>query len=1024
MLGKRCSAPRGGGSASACMRYVLGEELGAKVEHEKNWDNKLTADQKTNLSTLFDEARQRADHGANAIWSPAAGGGERPSTVYARGVNSLETAAMDIETFCRTQTRVKQPVQHYIISLNTEETKTVSDEQLIRRAEYVLDRSGWEGHSAIFAVHRDTQNAHVHIAIASVHSQTLRAWEKANDYFKLAYALRETELKFDMVNDHGLAVVRDRGKETERIEFASIETRKAWKRDRQAERLEDMARSFLDDSDGLESVNDRRDRIVYAIREYLTKLEARGETPLRADIHAIAARLTTTLETDSEGKLHARLMERASEGTVIRQEVDSLGDVTERFARWRPTDTVFSISAEQLAPSPFDGTPDGKASSKRDQEAHGTAIRHRTWLSNLGSVDQSEDEVRAVLQADPGRVARDERADGHAVLTAENFDRWCGERLSVDWLEISNSVQLRDTELEILSPDAELPLYTTRAHLVLEQQVLDLATSLAKERDPLFNREALDQAIRAEEKALGIAFSTEQLKVFDLLEYRFGVVQGDAGTGKSTLMAVMRRYCEFIGRDIAGFATSQLAAEGLGQKAGIRSVNTARAQALESARGERMISSNSLAILDEASMLSLESVNATLQRLESQGAGGLFIGDQAQLPNLAAGDTGRLLASVAKDTGRYAEVTQVFRQTGPEVEWMRTAVPEGGRALFIERGHVVFHSDRKAEITAKASDVVEAVKQGLKVLAPGYSRQDCLYANRAIRSELGHEGTGIAYQMERGTREIAQNDRVIFERNAEQAFGVLNGYVGTVRLATRTNIEVELDSGKTVNINPVKYRHLEYAWCVSTHKSQGRGDPLVIATLGKNDDARSAHVALTRCEVGLKVHTRMSEKELLDHLSSGNALRPKDDALFFEEIVRRTGGPNTHWAIAVRSAMEHDLDPLRQEHAAEMRTRTESGGREITHVLERFQKAREEAPNDGALKRIEWQQKRELDEIRKRHELETFVTWAVRGRMAIERTAAQTESKKLVMNMKPREQAQKPPAQAHEAPSAKKGLGR
>jgi hypothetical protein len=571
---------------------------------------------------------------------------------------------------------------------------------------------------------------------------------------------------------------------------------------------------------------------------------------------------------------------------------------------------------------------------------------------------------------------------------------------------------------------------------VLEQQVLDLATSLAKERDPLFNREALDQAICAEEKALGIAFSTEQLKVFDLLEYRFGVVQGDAGTGKSTLMAVMRRYCEFIGRDIAGFATSQLAAEGLGQKAGIRSVNTARAQALENARGETMISPNSLAILDEASMLSLESVNATLQRLESQGAGGLFIGDQAQLPNLAAGDTGRLLASVAKDTGRYVEVTQVFRQTGPEVEWMRTAVPEGGRALregdaagfrsylaqFIERGHVVFHSDRKAEIAAKASDVVEAVKQGLKVLAPGYSRQDCLYANRAIRSELGHEGTGIAYQMERGTREIATNDRVIFERNAERAFGVLNGYVGTVRSATQKNIEVELDSGKTVNINPVKYRHLEYAWCVSTHKSQGRGDPLVIATLGKNDDARSAHVALTRCEVGLKVHTRMGEKELLDHLSSGNALRPKDDALFFEEIVRRTGGPNTHWAIAVRSAMEHDLDPLRQEHAAEMRTRTESGGREITRALERFQKAREEAPNDGALKRVEWQQKRELDEIHKRYELETFVTWAVRGRMAIERIAEQVESKKIGMNVKTKEQ--KPPAQAPEAPAIKKSRGR
>ena len=109
--------------------------------------------------------------------------------------------------------------------------------------------------------------------------------------------------------------------------------------------------------------------------------------------------------------------------------------------------------------------------------------------------------------------------------------------------------------------------------------------------------------IADEESALGVTFSEEQLAVCDLLGYRYVLVQGDAGTGKSTLIAVQRRYCEFTNREIVGFATSQVAAENLGEKASIRALNTVRAQVLESARGEDMIREHSRAIFDESSML-------------------------------------------------------------------------------------------------------------------------------------------------------------------------------------------------------------------------------------------------------------------------------------------------------------------------------------------------------------------------------------------------------------------------------------
>lgn len=284
MQGKRCDPPRGGGSAWACVTYILAEELTAKVDHDRPKDDAIQNSQRTGLTALYDEALRREDLGVGAIWKPTVGSGTRPSAIYARGVTSLATAALDMEAIARTQTRVKQPVQHYVISLNEHESATISDEQLIQAAEATLDRAGWEGHAALFTVHRDTGNAHCHVALSSVHSDTLRAWNRQSDYYRLHHALREVEIERGMQHENGLAIVRDRGLPTQRIEWAGLETRAAWKRAREAERLEDMARAFLADNEGLESADDRRDRIVYAIRDYLTTCAARGETPLRADL--------------------------------------------------------------------------------------------------------------------------------------------------------------------------------------------------------------------------------------------------------------------------------------------------------------------------------------------------------------------------------------------------------------------------------------------------------------------------------------------------------------------------------------------------------------------------------------------------------------------------------------------------------------------------------------------------------------------------------------------------------------------
>jgi hypothetical protein len=179
----------------------------------------------------------------------------------------------------------------------------------------------------------------------------------------------------------------------------------------------------------------------------------------------------------------------------------------------------------------------------------------------------------------------------------------------------------------------------------------------------------------------------------------------------------------------------------------------------------------------------------------------------------------------------------------------------------------------------------------------------------------------------------------------------------------------------------------------------------VVSSITASDDVHSSFVALTRCTEELKVHTRLlpedpsrpieeKHRELLEHLTSDKAMRPKDDALLFADVVARTGG-DTPWAQAVRRAMAQVVDPLRKQHGAEMQERFAARGAAVTDLLlkirDRRSRVREIDPTrrERRLAAIAALERRELESIDKHFELEPFVAWSVRRRKDIERGAYQ-----------------------------------
>lgn len=104
--------------------------------------------------------------------------------------------------------RVKDPVYHVVLSWPSGESPT--DEQAFQCGHHALRAVGMVGHQYVFAVHRDTAHAHLHIAVNRVHPDTFAVVYPDRDYFKLDRAMRELELLHGWRHDKGPYAVFER----------------------------------------------------------------------------------------------------------------------------------------------------------------------------------------------------------------------------------------------------------------------------------------------------------------------------------------------------------------------------------------------------------------------------------------------------------------------------------------------------------------------------------------------------------------------------------------------------------------------------------------------------------------------------------------------------------------------------------------------------------------------------------------------------------------------------------------------
>lgn len=214
-------------------------------------------------------------------------------------------------------------------------------------------------------------------------------------------------------------------------------------------------------------------------------------------------------------------------------------------------------------------------------------------------------------------------------------------------------------------------------------------------------------------------------------------IQGDAGTGKTTALKVIREQLEKEGVVLKGLGFTGKSAEGVEKNAGIRSQTID--SFLYSEKPDPM-AGRQVWIVDEASMLGSRKMHALIEKAERADAKVVFIGDVKQLPAIEAG---RMFAKLQQaGTLTTVEMKETLRQQEPRYRYLvRDIATKKIDAAFekLELGNRLIEiPERNEQLATIVKDFsTRNYKTTLIVTARNADRNDL---NALIRNELKAQG--------------------------------------------------------------------------------------------------------------------------------------------------------------------------------------------------------------------------------------------------------------------------------------------
>lgn len=353
-----------------------------------------------------------------------------------------------------------------------------------------------------------------------------------------------------------------------------------------------------------------------------------------------------------------------------------------------------------------------------------------------------------------------------------------------------------------------------------------------------------------------------QREVVGALAGRAGllVVEGAAGTGKTTTLAAAHRALELQDRRLVVVTPTLKAAHAAQQQVGADAFSAAklihqhgfrwdvnghwsRVDAAPDARA-RLLPGDVL-LVDEAGMLDQDTARALFAIADSAGATVALLGDRHQLPAVGRGGVLDLAARWAPPEAHF-ELESVHRFSDETYADLSLLMRTGERpaAVFdalLEREQVVVHAS-DVERTAAVADIGARGDE----LIVADTREQVASINAAIRDRRQPGSDQVGEPVTRRVERIGLGDRVATRRN-DRDLGVANRDVWTVAgIGDDGSLIVAGRAGQRTLPKDYVSDHVELAFASTAYGAQGQTVDSAHLVIGEHTGAAAAYVAMTR----------------------------------------------------------------------------------------------------------------------------------------------------------------------------------
>ncbi|WP_326809660.1 relaxase domain-containing protein (plasmid) [Streptomyces sp. NBC_01775] len=417
----------------------------------------------------------------------------------------------------------------------------------------------------------------------------------------------------------------------------------------------------------------------------------------------------------------------------------------------------------------------------------------------------------------------------------------------------------------LFEPVATGQVFTSHGILAAEQELVEAAIRPASVR--ILSTEQVDAAIAAGDEERGFTPSTEQRQVVRNLlgsDVRVGAVIGPAGTGKTTIMRLVREAADAHGLPVLGLAGGQVQADNLAEEAGIRAENIARWRYMSerNSGSQWSLRPGQIVIVDEAGQASTPDLRALAEQVEAVGGRLLLVGDPRQLGSPGVGGA---LALIEADAGaQYLSEVRRFRDADKTVRhWEVEAAAAVSRGdadasfdVYAQRGRIR-HGSADAMLDAVYTAWRQDTADGMNSVMIASNNALVAQLNERARSDLAARGevdTGVEADLGDGNRAGA-GDRVVTRANDRRLRThdgrqwVRNGDTWTVEAVEGGGgiTAVHDRTGRRVTL-PAAYvgEAVELGYAVTKDRAQGLTVDSGHALFDSSMDRNGAYPALTR----------------------------------------------------------------------------------------------------------------------------------------------------------------------------------